>query len=154
MAEIFDLFGDPVPENHGKRGRPEHVATQENRNKVNMLLALGWGNERIASALNVTPPTLRKHYFFELRFRDTARDRLDAKLATTFWAQFVGGKTGAGREFVRLLERNDLALGRRSMPAEAAVPGSAKAEKLGKKELLHQEAQTGHEGTAWSNLLQ
>jgi hypothetical protein len=154
MAEIFDLFGDPVPENHGKRGRPEHVATQENRNKVNMLLALGWSNERIASALNVTPPTLRKHYFFELRFRDAARDRLDAKLATTLWAQFVGGNTAAGREFVRLLERNDLALGRRCMPAETSAPDSGKAEKLGKKELLNRDAQTGHEGTAWSNLLQ
>jgi hypothetical protein len=154
MGQIFDLFGDPVPENRGKRGRPEHIPTLENRNKVNMLLALGWGNERIANALNITAPTLRKHYSSELRFRDCARDRLEAKTAMTFWGQFMGGNTGAGREFVRLVERNDMAFGRRS-PAAALGPGqAAKPEKLGKKELLNQEAQTAHEGTAWSALLQ
>lgn len=30
-----------------------------------MLLALGWNNERIAAALRITPPSLRRHYFSE-----------------------------------------------------------------------------------------
>lgn len=38
----FDLLGDPIPEGFGKRGRPEHIPTVENRNKVRLLLALGW----------------------------------------------------------------------------------------------------------------
>jgi hypothetical protein len=154
MDPIFDLFGDPVPANRGGRGRPEHVATQENRNKVNMLLALGWGNDRIANALHITPPTLRKHYSFELRFRDTARDRLDARLSMKFWEQFMGGNTGAGREFVRLLERNDMAFSRRPAPAPAREAETKTASKLGKKEALDREAQTGHEGTGWGALLQ
>jgi hypothetical protein len=41
--------------------------------KTNMLLAFGWNNERIARALHITPPSLRKHYFSELRYRDEAR---------------------------------------------------------------------------------
>jgi hypothetical protein len=154
MGEIFDLFGDPVPENRGKRGRPQHVPTQENRNKVNMLLAMGRSNERIANALNVTVPTLRKHYFSELKFRDSARDRLDATVAMTFWGQFQGGNTGAGREFIRLLERNDMAFGLRGAPASAPSTDAKKAEKLGKKELANREAQTAHKGTDWGTLLQ
>jgi hypothetical protein len=152
MDQIFDLFGDPVPENKGKRGRPQHIPTQENRNKVSMLLAMGRSNERIANALNVTLPTLRKHYFSELKFRDTARDRLDARLAMTLWGQFQGGNTGAGREFIRLLERNDMAFGQRGAPAPAVEV--EKAEKLGKKERADREAQTAHQGTDWNKLLQ
>jgi hypothetical protein len=47
MKHNLDLFGDPVPPNHGRRSRPAHIATRENRNKVLMLLALGWTNGRI-----------------------------------------------------------------------------------------------------------
>jgi hypothetical protein len=154
MGQIFDLFGDPVPENKGKRGRPQHVPTQENRNKVNMLLAMGRSNERIANALNVTIPTLRKHYFSELKGRDTARDRLDARLAMTLWGQFQGGNTGAGREFIRLIERNDMAFGLRGAAAPAPSSDTEKTGKLGKKELANREAQTAHQGTDWGTLLQ
>ena len=54
----LDLFGDPVRV-PGRRGRPQHVASQRNRDKVVMLLALGWSNDRIANALVVSLPTLR-----------------------------------------------------------------------------------------------
>ncbi len=87
MDQNFDLFGDPIPENHGKRGRPPHMVTQENRNKVMMLLALGRSNERIAAALGITAPTLRKNYFRELKGRLDARERLDAALAMKLWSQ-------------------------------------------------------------------
>lgn len=80
MGQIFDLFGDPVPSNWGERGRPEHVPSQQNRNRVSLLVALGWSNARIASALFITQPTLRKHYFSELKYREVSRDRLVAQL--------------------------------------------------------------------------
>lgn len=150
MAQIFDLFGDPVPANFGGRGRPSHIPTLENRNKVSMLLALGWSNERIAAALRVTLPTLRKHYFSELKFREVARDRLVADMAMTLYGQFKGGNVGAGREFGRLLERNDIATGhaefygnqRREVEAERTEP-------IGKKEAAAQAALTAGEGTDW-----
>jgi hypothetical protein len=75
MSEIFDLFGEPVPVNWGLRGRPEHIASQQNRNRVSMLVALGWSDKRIAAALFITLPTLRTHYFSELEFRAVARGR-------------------------------------------------------------------------------
>lgn len=78
MGEVFDLFGDPVPANWSKRGRPQHIPSQKNRNRVSLLLAMGWSNARIAAALLVILPTQKKHFFSELRFRDVMRDRLDA----------------------------------------------------------------------------
>ncbi|MBN8958570.1 MAG: hypothetical protein J0H17_18695 [Rhizobiales bacterium] len=85
MTQSFDLFGDPIPENWGKRGRPQHMRTVENINKVTMLVSLGWSNERVANALDITLPTLRKHYFSLInRLRGTARDRLDATYAARY----------------------------------------------------------------------
>ena len=115
MSEILDLFGDPVPANWGQRGRPEHIASQQNRNRVSMLVALGWSNQRIAAAMLITLPTLRKHYFSELRFRDVARDRLNANLATKLWALFMDGNVAAGKEFRKFLEVSD------RMEVEAAM---------------------------------
>jgi hypothetical protein len=76
MTENFNLLGDPIPENWGKRGRPPHIPTERNRNKVMMLLAFGWNTDRIAKALSITAPTLRKNYFRELKVRLEARDRM------------------------------------------------------------------------------
>jgi len=129
MTQTFDLFGDPVPENWGKRVRPPHVATQENRNKVSMLLAFGWSNDRIARAIHLDPKSLRKHYFPELRFRDEARDRLDASYAMMLWRQVEAGNVSAIREFRDLLEHNDLmAVGGQRREPDRKPP------KLGKKE--------------------
>jgi hypothetical protein len=66
MDQIFDLFGDPVPLNRGKRGRPQHVPTRENRSRVKELARVGWSKKRIAAELCISKPTLRPHYFQEL----------------------------------------------------------------------------------------
>ncbi|TIW43744.1 MAG: hypothetical protein E5V72_17010 [Mesorhizobium sp.] len=143
MSEIFDLFGDPVPEGWGKRGRPQHVATAANRNKVNMLLALGWNNERIARALSITPPTLRKNYFRELKFRDEART------AMLFWTQFEGGSSAAGKAFRKFVEQNDLMLyGQTSRPQ-----AEEKAPKLGKKEQALVDARQPDTGSTLGDLM-
>ena len=95
-----------------------------------MLVALGWSNKRIAAAMFVTLPTLRKHYFSELKFREVARDRLNAAMATKLWELFLDGNVAAGKEFRDLLETNDLMLYGQTAPPEAP----AKEPKLGKKE--------------------
>lgn len=151
MSEIFDLFGDPVPSNWGERGRPEHIATQQNRNKVSMLVAFGWSNKRIAAALFVTLPTLRKHYFSELKFRAVARDRLEAGLAMRLMEQVNLGNVGAIKEFNKLLERNDLML--YGQTARPQPPAKAKAPKLGKKEAALQAAQHPDPGSTLGELM-
>lgn len=135
MEQIFDLFGDPVPRNWGERGRPEHVASQQNRSQVSLLVALGWSNARIAAALFITIPTLRKHYFSELKFRDTARDRLIAGLGMKLLQQVNAGNVAAMKELQKFIERNDLMLYGQTAPQ----PGKGKVkddkpDKLGKKE--------------------
>ena len=143
------MFGDPVPEGWGKRGRPQHIDTQENHNKVSMLLAFGWNNERIANALGITPPTLRKFYFRELKVRDEARDRLDAALAMKVWDRVQAGVVGAMRMFVSLQERNDL------MPFGQRKQGDTKVKtaKLGKKEAAHQAARDPDRSTTLGDLM-
>ncbi|MDI2110463.1 MULTISPECIES: hypothetical protein [Bradyrhizobium] len=155
MAEVLDLFGDPVPANWGERGRPEHVATQQNRNRVNLLVALGWSNARIASALFITQPTLRKHYFSELKFRDLARDRLVAQVGVKLMDGVNAGNVSAIREFQRYLERNDLMLyGQTQQPAKAAAAEKpAPAEKVGKKAAAIAAAQQPDAGTPLGELM-
>lgn len=148
MAEIFDPFSEPAPGGRGKRGRPAHVSTQQNRNKVIMLLALGWSNERIARALGITPPTLRKNYFLELRLRDEQRDRMVASLAMRFWEQVEAGNVAAMKEFRKIIEENDLMLS--GQPATIPVP---KEPKLGKKETALAAAQKPDTGSPLGELM-
>lgn len=139
MSQRFDLFGDPIPDNWGKRGRPQHIATVENINKVTMLVALGWGNERIATAMDVTLPTLRKHYFSLIkRLRETARDRLDAAFAMQVWKQVQDGNVSAMRMWQLFLERNDRMRAESDMAAQPADKPAA--EKVGKKVIDEQRA--------------
>lgn len=134
MAEVFDLFGNPVEAGTGKPGRPRKEATPEDRNKVKLLLAVGWSNERIASVLHMSLPTFRRNFFQELKFRLVARDMLDARRLELAMGSALGGNVGAMRQVDRLLERFD------QMEAERAYAASAKdkaepKEKLGKKVL-------------------
>ncbi|EJW12745.1 hypothetical protein A33M_1715 [Rhodovulum sp. PH10] len=101
-----------------------------------MLLALGWSNERIANALHITLPTLRKHYFSELKFRDVQRDRMTATLTMHLWSQVEAGNVSAMREFGALIERND------RMAAEQffETTKTSQAPRLGKKQLDEQRA--------------
>ncbi len=73
----FDLVGDPIPEGWGKRGRPAHIPTHENHNRISRLLAFRRANRRISQALRITGAALRRYYFRVLV-------RADAK--------FVGGE--------------------------------------------------------------
>ncbi|CAM5402282.1 hypothetical protein AFEL58S_02054 [Afipia felis] len=133
MAEILDLFGEPVPVNWGRRGRPQHAPSQQNRNCVSLLVALGWSNERIAAALYITMPTLRKHYFSELKFREVARDRLVAQLGVKLLDGVNEGNVAAIREFQKYMERNDLMVYGQTRKPEKRADKPAKPEKVGKK---------------------
>lgn len=133
---MVDLFGDPVPLNRGRRGRPEHIPTSENVNKVRMLLALGWASKRIATALGVTQPTLRKHYNFHLRFRDEMRDRMEASYGMRLWKQVQDGNVGAMRLWMQFVDRNDRMGAEEAMGADP-VPS---ADRPGKKIIAEQRA--------------
>ena len=133
---------DPAVTGRDRGGRPPHTPTQGTRNRVNLLLGLGWSDRRIATALDVDLKTMKKHYP-ELKFRDVARDRLDEAMASKLWKLFMSGNVAAGREFRVLLERNDRIHGQ---PA----PLSAK---LGKKEQALLDAQRPDPSTPLGQLM-
>lgn len=151
MSANFDLFGDPVPDGRGTRGRPAHVPTNENRRRVNMLMALGWSNERIAGALRITLPTLRRHYFSELKFRDVARDRLDMRRLELLFAEVEKGNVGAMKLLDRALEKSDLMLYGQAGPVARRAP--AKPAKVGKKEAAIAAAQRPDTSDALGRLI-
>src|SRR3546814_14786651 len=87
-----------------------------------MLLGMGWQDPDIARALSISPPTLRKHYFRELRSRDDARLRLRATHLEMVWEPCRAGNVSDLKEFRRLMDRAE---------AEDADPKSVVAGKGG-----------------------
>ncbi len=140
MGENFDLFGNPYVEKPVKRGRPQHEVTKQTRNRVSMLVALGWANPRIAAVMGVTLPTLHKHYFYELRQRDVARDRLEVRRLEMAFGLAEQGNVAAMKEFGRLLDRNDTMEAERAFTADPKAEPRKPAEKPGKKEIEAQRA--------------
>lgn len=108
MAEIFDLLGDPIMEAETKRGRPPHVPTDEKRRTIIQLLAFGWTVEKIAAALAITPPTLRKNYFRELKTKTEARFRVEAKLISALMSEAEAGNVAAIDKYFKRLDKHDL----------------------------------------------
>lgn len=138
MTEEFDLFGRPYLVKPTKRGRPPHEVTKKTRNRVSMLVALGWTNPRIASTLGVTLPTLHKYYFYEIGQRDEARDRLEARRLELAWDLAEKGNVGAFKEFGKLVERNDRMEIERELSTKPSEPPAS--ERPGKKLQTEQRA--------------
>ncbi|SDR20041.1 hypothetical protein [Pseudovibrio sp. Tun.PSC04-5.I4] len=103
----FDLLGDPIPEGFGKRGRPPHRATDEKRRLIIQLLAFGKTEDEVSSALGITKTTLRKYYLRELKAKDEARVRVEAKCLDKLMEQVEAGKVAAIKEYFVRLERAD-----------------------------------------------
>ena len=152
MDVNFDLLGDPIPTAFRGRGRPPHEATDEKRRIVIQLLAFDWSLEKIAAALSITPPTLRKNYFRELRVKAEARARVEAVLLGSLMDAAKAGNAAAVDKYLKRLDRHDLDAIR---AREAATGDRARREKkLGKKEKALEDAHHAHEGNSWSSLLQ
>ncbi len=152
MDQNFDLFGTPIPDGQGKRGRPSHIATLENINRVKMLLAFGWSNERIAGAMKISQPTLRKNYFQVLGQRSVARDQMEAARALKLWELAMGGNIGAFKELSRVIEKNDAMVAQRDFRGDDAE--EPKPDKVGKKEQARIAAEEAEQSDAWGDDLQ
>lgn len=155
MSENFDLFGMPILEGRAPRGRPKHDPTVETRNKVNMLLAFGWADERIASVIGISKPTLYKYYFNEMKRRLIARDLLDVKRIQRLWELADQGSVTAFKEFGRLIEKNDASNAERSFRGDDDDDDDdvveTKPEKLGKKETAALAAEAVEQTESWGN---
>lgn len=128
MEPNFDLFGHPVREGLGMRGRPAYEATEKDRNKIKLLLALGWANQRIANGVGISSATLKRYFRAELKVRDAMRDRLDARRFEIAMEQANAGNVTALRELGAMIERNDRmeverTMGSRPAEGEKVSPG-------------------------------
>lgn len=153
MAGNFNLFGwddDFVPKG---RGRPPHIPTKESRNKVMLLLAMNRTPPDIASALNITEPTLRKYYFLELRSREEARFRVEGQVLLRLYEQSEAGNVGAIKELGRKLSDAVLADGAFERRAQNNAARQEKQPKLGKKEAAIKAAETPNFETPLGQLM-
>ena len=143
----LDLFGEAIPAGRGKRGRPAHVWSIENSNKINLLFATGHDHHDAAAVLGISAPTLRKHYFFEIERHGAAKLRLKARLLAGLSRDADQGNTAAAKELFKQIERG-------SMPGAAAhMRTKAKPKPLGKKDQALVDARSvGGEGK-WGGLL-
>lgn len=130
MGQEFDLLGDPIPEGFGRRGRPPHVPTDEKRLKVRVLLAFSDDEAEVAAGIGVSVPTLRKHYFRELKDKASARRQLKATLLYRLMEQSEQGNATAIEKLFKRLDRTELT----ELSQAVASRHEPKAAKLGKKE--------------------
>ncbi len=107
MTENFDLFGQPVRQGFGKKGRPPYEPSEKDRNKVKLLLALGWSITRIGNALGVSGKTIQRYFSPELKSRLGMRDMLDARRFEIAMEQANAGNVTALKELGAMIERND-----------------------------------------------
>lgn len=61
-----DLLGDPVDMARDSWGRPGFEITKKKQQRVKILAAAGWKQERIARHIGCDTKTLRKHFSREL----------------------------------------------------------------------------------------
>jgi hypothetical protein len=71
------------------------VPTEENRNKIMMMMVFGCTNADCAKSIGVSVPTLRKHYLQELSQRTVARLQLDAVRRAALFAKVRAGDVSA-----------------------------------------------------------
>lgn len=159
-GDVFDLFGNPVRPGKGQKGRPAYEATQKDRNKVKMLLAMGWNNQRIANAVEVSMATLKRYFRAELKVRDQMRDRLEARRLELAMDGANAGNLAAMRELDRLILKNDQRLATDRL-SRMGQPDEEEEEKptskyIGKGELSRKKANalaTGEAASEWGDLL-
>ncbi len=151
MSENFDLFGHPIPEWKGMRGRPPYEPTGNDRNKIKLLLALGWSIERMANGIGISPATLKRYFRAELKERDAMRDRLDARRFELAMEQANAGNVAALKELGKMIERSDAMLIEARLRQGHQAPTPEKEEKLGKKEAARAAAKNAGKGSEWGS---
>ncbi|TGT76735.1 MULTISPECIES: hypothetical protein [unclassified Mesorhizobium] len=123
-----------------KKGRPEFVATDEDRHKVRVLKAGGMSAEAIAEAINISEPTLRKYFSLDL---EVGAAKVTAEMLMARYNAGIGGNVNAQNKWLE---------------AAGAIPPKPRREPKppakGKKEILEEEAQVERASPGWGDVLQ
>lgn len=132
MTDVFDLFGYPTRARQGMRGRPSYLPTDEDRNKIKLLLAQGKSIQIMANAIGVSSATVKRYFRAELKVRDAMRDRMEAAFDMKLWEGVQAGNAASMRLWMLRMERNDRMGAEAAMAAQPADKPAADA-RLGKK---------------------
>lgn len=153
---VVDLFGNTRYLAPRTKGRPAFERTEENANKVSMLLAMGWGNDRIAGCIldprtgkSISVPTLKKHFRSELQLRAVARDQMTAKRLMQVINASDTGNVGAMRLLGQLIEKNDMM--QAASRIHKAQEGAKAPKNMGKKDRALRDAAKVAEGDSQSS---
>lgn len=148
-----DLFGNPVRDNHGRRGRPPLQLTNEHRDMVQAALARGWGAQRIADAVGISLASLKRYFRAELKERDVMRDRMElAANARLIRAAIDDGNMTAMRQLRELMEK-DLLAGQKRRLKEQQDEQREAGLGMGKKEAAQRQAEEAVKDDGWGGLL-
>lgn len=148
-----DLFGNPVRESHGKRGRPPLQLGPEERDRVEAALARGWSSQRIANAVGISLASLKRYFRAELRERDVMRDRLElAANARLIRAAIEDGNMTAMKQLRELMERDALA-GKKRRIDEQQREAQEAGVGMGKKAAQQKAAEQAAQDEEWGDLL-
>lgn len=130
-GEAVDLFGLPILPERGK-GRPSHVWTSQNSNKVNLLFACGHKPIEVARVLGISKPTFYKHYFNEISRAGHAPLMMRAIQLSRLNEQAALGNVAAEKALAGMIQAEQI----RNLSDRVADRGSAKAPApvLGKKD--------------------
>lgn len=140
------LGGEETPrqprESEARGGRPEHIPTKRNRERVEVLVAAGQTQWQIAAVLRVSVPTLVKHYAAEL---DDGRARKDAAVLEALYAGAKKGNVGAIRTWLGRLRPAEGPHDQPSAAPRAEPTGMALGKKEQQAELARQAARGKYE---------
>ena len=125
-------------------GRPRYAPTDKERAQARTLAAMGIPHTDIAIVLQVSTPTLRRHFRREL---DSGAIEANAKVAAALFRAATADRPSVVAQIFWLKVRAGW--------REATVDDTRdpREPELGKKEIASRAARTAHEGTEWGGLL-
>lgn len=133
----LDLFGHPVRANKGRRGRPSLQISDEDRDAVEAALLKGYTNQKICEVLEISVPSLKRHFRASLKNRDNARDRMKlALMASMARAAIEERKPAAVTKLLEMMRQDELT----EVEKRLAADKPKRPEPEGKKQLLARQA--------------
>lgn len=126
-----------------KNGRPLYVPTDKERAQCKALAGMGVPHTDIAIVLQISAPTLRRHFRSEL---DGGAIEANAKVAQSLFKQATDAQKPSVVACIFWLKT-------RAGWVEPVADRPPREEVPGKKEQQNRAARVAHKGTDWDNLL-
>lgn len=137
-------FDGAAPPAKPALGRPAFEPNYRQRDDVRLLKADDWSDERIARYIGISRNTLLEHFAEEL---EDGADRVRAQVLRDLKLASSKGNSAAAD---RLLKLSGMLHPAERLPVpDTPTPEPA----VGKKEQANRDAQTAHQGTSWSQIL-